>query len=92
MDMDSGSEEWAKNDFIGYIDVSLADIINNNKDHVYSHVLNTDVPPGIEVQNTKAKSFAGESKIYLRVEDKDDSCYKFKIKLSGKNLDKKVIK
>eukprot|EP00833_Pecoramyces_ruminatium_P008918 jgi/Orpsp1_1/1182950/evm.model.c7180000083251.1 len=89
MDMDSNSDEWAKNDFIGYIDVSLADIIKKSVDNVYSCDLLTNVPPGIEVNNSKAQSFAGESKIYLRIEDNSESRYDLKFNISGENLDKK---
>jgi len=90
MDMDNDDDEWAKNDFIGYIDVTLADIINKSDGHVYSSTLLTSVPPGIEVNNSKAKSFAGDSKIYLKVDDKEYSSYKFKFRINGVDLDKKV--
>jgi len=89
MDMDNDDDEWAKNDFIGYIDVTLADIINKSDGHVYSSTLLTSVPPGIEVNNSKAKSFAGDSKIYLKVDDKEYSSYKFKFRINGVDLDKK---
>jgi len=89
MDMDSNSDEWAKNDFIGYIDVSLADVINKSKDNVYSCELLTTIPPGIEVNNSKAQQFSGKSKIYLRTENNSESRYDLKFNISGKNLDKK---
>ncbi|OUM61541.1 hypothetical protein PIROE2DRAFT_12454 [Piromyces sp. E2] len=92
MDMDGKSEEWKKNDFIGYVDVTLGDLVNSSESNVYTSNLLTSVPPGIEVNNSKAKSFSGTSKIFFRIEENNtDSRYRLKFDISGKNLDKKDI-
>jgi len=88
-DMDSDSDEWAKNDFIGYVEKSLGDLISSSKDHVYTCNLLKDVPSGIKIDNSKAKSFPGNSQIFIRIEEVVNSPYLFNFDVSGTNLDKK---
>jgi len=87
-DMDSDSDEWAKNDYIGYVEKSLGDLISSSKDHVYSCNLLKDVPSGIKIDNSKAKSFSGNSQIFIRIEEVTNSPYSFNFDVTGTNLDK----
>ncbi|ORX59369.1 hypothetical protein BCR32DRAFT_251753 [Anaeromyces robustus] len=91
-DMDSDSNEWSKNDYIGFTEKSLGDLISSSKDHVYTCNLSKDVPSGLKISNSKAKSFSGNSQIFIRIEEVINSPYNFNFDVTGTNLDKMVKK
>ena len=88
--MDSNLDEWEKNDFLGYVDVSLAEIISRNENGVIVRDLKTSVPPGIKINNSKAQKFSSTSKIFISMKNYIENKYNLKFNISGKNLDKKV--
>jgi len=89
--MNSESDEWSKNDFIGYTEKSLGDLITCSKNNVYECELLTSVPSGMEIKNSKVEKFSGTSKMHIRIEEVTDSPCRLKFSISGSNLDKKVI-
>ncbi|OUM65023.1 hypothetical protein PIROE2DRAFT_8086 [Piromyces sp. E2] len=89
VDMDDKSEEWIKNDFIGYVEVSIADLIHKSKDNVFTADLLTNVPDGMEVNNVKARAVLDTSKIFIRVEEVEKVTHTLNIDITGTNLDKK---
>jgi len=90
-DMDGDSKEWKKNDFIGYVEKSLASLINESKNNVVECEILTTIPSGIEVDNSKAQKFPGSSKMVLRIEEVDRIQQKYRFNILGMDLDKKDI-
>eukprot|EP00833_Pecoramyces_ruminatium_P014533 jgi/Orpsp1_1/1188565/evm.model.d7180000065771.1 len=88
-DMDSKDEEWEKNDFVGYTEKTLAEIVSGSKNKIYSADLLTSIPSGINVKNSKAKKSSNNSKIIFKIEEYTDSPYKLKLDINGCHLDKK---
>ena len=90
--MNDESEEWSKNEFIGYLDVSLADLICSSKKNIYMADLLTTVPSGTNIDNSKAKSYEGLSNILIRIEEVEKVTHTLSIDIEGIDLDKKVYK
>jgi len=92
VNMNDESEEWSKNEFIGYLDVSLADLICSSKKNIYMADLLTTVPSGTNIDNSKAKSYEGLSNILIRIEEVEKVTHTLSIDIEGIDLDKKVYK
>jgi len=86
--MDSDSDEWAKNDYIGYCEKTLGDLISGSKNNVYTCDLLTTVPSGIKISNTKAREALKKPKINITIREVVDSQFIFDMDVVGKNLDK----
>jgi len=90
--MDSDSDEWAKNDYIGYCEKTLGDLISgSDSNNVYSCDILTTIPSGIKVNNSKARVSPNKPKLNITIREVVNSQYVFNLDISGKNLDKKVI-
>jgi len=89
VNMNDDSDDWEKNDFIGYIDTALADLICSSEHNVYETDLLTSVPPGTKIDNSKAKAHAGMSKILFRIDEVEKISHILSIDITGTNLDKK---
>jgi len=89
VDMDSDSDEWSKNDFIGYCEKTLGDLISGSQNNVYSTELLTSVPSGMNFSNSKVRNITKKSTINIRIKEVIDSQYVFKMDISGIGLDKK---
>ncbi|OUM69092.1 hypothetical protein PIROE2DRAFT_57614 [Piromyces sp. E2] len=87
--MDSDSNEWSKNDYIGYCEKTLGDLISGSQNNVYTCDLLTNVPSGIKINNSKAKATTTKPKINITIREVTSSQYVFDLDISGKNLDKK---
>jgi len=90
--MDGDSKEWKKNDFIGYVEKSLASLINESKNNVVECDILTSKPSGIEVDISKAQKFSGTSKMFIRIEEDSHLNKKYRFNVQGVDLDKKVKK
>jgi hypothetical protein len=90
-DMDGDSKEWKKNDFIGYVEKSLASLINESKNNVVECDILTSKPSGIEVDVSKAQKFSGTSKMFIRIEEDSHLNKKYRFNVQGVDLDKKDI-
>jgi len=88
-DMDNDSEEWKKNDFIGYVEKSINALLNDSKDNIYSAELLTSIPSGFDINNIKAQKYEGTSTLLIRIEKITDTPAKIRFSVSGSNLDKK---
>jgi len=89
VDMDSDSDEWSKNDFIGYCEKTLGDLISGSQDNVYSTELLTTTPSGMNFNNSKARNVVGSATINIRIKEVINSQYIFNMDISGSGLDKK---
>jgi hypothetical protein len=90
VDMDSDSDEWAKNDYIGYCEKTLGDLISgSDSNNVYSCDILTTIPSGIKVNNSKARVSPNKPKLNITIREVVNSQYVFNLDISGKNLDKK---
>jgi len=90
-DMDDESEEWKKNDFIGYMEKSITALLSGSVDKIYTCDLLTGVPSGFNINNDKAKKNSGTAKMILRVEKITGKQRKLRFSVSGNNLDKKDV-
>jgi len=90
-DMDNDNEEWEKNDYIGYTEKTLADIISRSKDKIYSTELLTSVPSGMKIDNSKASSSSCKPQILLEVHEVSGLNYYLNFDIECRNLDKKDI-
>jgi hypothetical protein len=88
-DMDSDSNEWSKNDFIGYAEKTVGDLISGSQNNVYQCDLLTTIPSGINCSNTKAKFSSKQAKINIRIQEVVNSPYEFTMDIIGSDLDKK---
>ncbi|ORX82968.1 copine-8 [Anaeromyces robustus] len=87
-DMDSDSEEWAKNDYIGYVEKTLGDLISGSNKDVYTCDLLTSIPSGIKVNNSKARKVVKTPKLFVTIHEVNASPYDMFFDISGSNLDK----
>ncbi|ORX44169.1 Copine-domain-containing protein [Piromyces finnis] len=88
-DMDSDSDEWSKNDYIGYCERALGDLISSSENNVCTCDLLYTVPEGIKLDNSKTRVSPKKPKIKITIREVIDSQYVFEMDISGKNLDKK---
>jgi len=88
-DMDNESDEWSKNDFVGYTEKTLGDLISGSYNNVYTTELSSSVPSGMKINNTKAKNSLKNAKINIRVQEVVNSQFTFEMNIIGSNLDKK---
>jgi len=90
-DMDNDDEDFTKNEYIGYIDKSLSDIIAKCNDNILTCTLDTSVPPDMKIDNTKTNNYPNTTKLYIRVSEVNGTPFKLKFSIKGKNLDKKDL-
>ncbi|ORX82967.1 Copine-domain-containing protein [Anaeromyces robustus] len=88
-DMDSDSDEWKKNDYIGYVEKTLGELISSSKDNGYLCDILTAIPSGIEVNNSKAQSHHSTSTMLFKVREIVDSPIKIKFDITCEHIDKK---
>ncbi|ORY31112.1 copine-8-like protein [Neocallimastix californiae] len=88
-DMDSDSDEWSKNDFIGYTEKTLGDLISGSENNVYQCDILTTIPSGMKIKNNKAKDSKKKATINIRIQEVVNSPFNFTMDIIGSDLDKK---
>ena len=88
--MDSDSDEWSKNDFIGYTEKTLGDLISGSENNVYQCDILTTIPSGMKIKNNKAKDSKKKATINIRIQEVVNSPFNFTMDIVGSDLDKKV--
>jgi len=89
IDMDTDSNEWSKNDFIGYTEKTLGDLISGCEDNVYTAELLTEIPKGMKITNFKVRDNKRKGRILIKIKEVVNSDYMFNFDISGNDLDKK---
>jgi len=89
LDMDENCVNLEDNDYIGYVEQSIGDMVSHAKDNVCTFDIKTDVPLGTKFK--KSKSSSKNAKLVVSIEIlKDNNLYAL-MDISGKNLEKKDV-
>ncbi|ORX52100.1 Copine-domain-containing protein [Piromyces finnis] len=89
MDMDEECVNMEDNDYIGYVEVSIGDMITKAKDNACCFKINNDVPLGMKLKKNSHNTKNSELKVYIEIL-KDNNLYAL-MDICGKNLDKKDL-
>jgi len=89
LDMDDEAVDLEDNDYLGYVEESIGDMINNAKDNKCSFKLKGDIPVGSNFKKNSSAGTKGTLNISIEVL-KDNNKYAL-MDISGKNLDKKDL-
>jgi len=89
MDMDEKCVNMEDNDYIGYVDVSIGDLISKAKDNACVLKISNNVPAGMKLKTNSHSTKESELKVYVEIL-KDNNLYAL-MDITGKNLDKKDV-
>jgi len=89
MDMDDNCKTMEENDYIGYVEMSISDLVSAAKDNVCTLKIKSDVPPDMKLKKNTHNSKDAELIVYLEVL-KDNNLYAL-MDICGRNLDKKDV-
>jgi hypothetical protein len=89
LDMDDEAIDLEDNDYIGYIDLSISDLLSESKSKKCTFKLNSEVPEGMGFKKNMIVGF--NATITLSLEILKDNNYYALMNISGKNLDKKDV-
>jgi len=88
-DMDSDSDNWSSNDYIGYTEKTLGDLISGSENNIYTSDILTSVPANMKIDKPKIRNPTVKPQIHIRIQEVVDSKFTYEFDISGKNLDKK---
>jgi len=89
MDMDENCENLEDNDYIGYVDQSISDMISVSKENCCQFPINSEIPIGMNFK--KHNQSMKNAKLNICIEIlKDNNLYAL-MDISGKDLDKKDL-
>jgi len=89
VDMDDDSDDFSKNEFIGYCEKTIGDLIGGRKDGVYTTQLSNEIPKDMSFKNTKGRKPSVIPSISIRIKEVVDNGGTFVMDISGIGLDKK---
>ncbi|OUM60202.1 hypothetical protein PIROE2DRAFT_21121 [Piromyces sp. E2] len=89
MDMDEKCVNMEDNDYIGYVDLSIGDMITSAKENVCKYKINSDVPTGMNFKKNNHNTKDSELIVYVEIL-KDNNSYAL-MDIRGKDLDKKDV-
>jgi len=89
VDMDNDSDDFSKNEFIGYCEKTIGDLIGGREDGVYTTQLSNEIPKDMSFKNSKGKKSLVIPSIIIRIKEVVDSGGTFVMDISGIGLDKK---
>ncbi|ORX59370.1 copine-9 [Anaeromyces robustus] len=90
-DMDNDSDGFKDNDFIGYTDKTIGDLIGSSENNVYTCDLLTTSPPNMNINNKKTRKSNKKPTITINIEEIQDSNTSITMDIRGTNLDKKDL-
>jgi len=90
VDMDDDSDDFSKNEFIGYCEKTIGDLIGGRKDGVYTTQLSNEIPKDMSFKNSKGRKPSVIPSISIRIKEVVDNGGTFVMDISGIGLDKKV--
>jgi uncharacterized protein YegL len=89
MDMDENCNSMEENDYIGYAEMSIGDMITAAKDNVCTFKIKNEVPPDMQLKKNTHSTKDSELTVFIEVL-KDNNLYAL-MDICGKNLDKKDL-
>ncbi|ORX44170.1 copine family member IX [Piromyces finnis] len=90
-DMDDNSDSFKDNDFIGYYETTIGDLVGSSRNNVYTGDILTTTPPDMNISNKKTRKSSKKSKLIVNVEEIQDSNTYITMNVRGTNLDKKDL-
>jgi len=90
-DMDDNTDGFKNNDFIGYVETTIGDIVGSSKNNVYTCDLLTTAPPNMSINDKKVRNTNKKPKFIINVEEIQDNNTSIIMTVRGRNLDKKDL-
>jgi len=87
-DMDNDSDGFNQNDFIGYAEKTIGDLIGSSNNNIYTCDLLTTSPPGMNINSKKTRKSNKKPKLNINIEEIQDSNISYSMDVRGSNLDK----
>jgi hypothetical protein len=88
-DMDDNSDSFSSNDFIGYAEKNIGDLIGSNDiKNKYECDLLTTIPPNMNIKNKKVRNTTKKPKLIINIEQIQESNVTISMDVRGTNLDK----
>jgi len=89
--MDDNSDSFSSNDFIGYAEKNIGDLIGSNDiKNKYECDLLTTIPPNMNIKNKKVRNTTKKPKLIINIEQIQESNVTISMDVRGTNLDKMV--
>jgi len=88
--MDNDSDGFNSNDYIGYVEKTIGDIVGSSKNNVYTCELLTISPPNMNINSKKTNKTNKKPTFIINVEEIQDTNITLSMNVRGRNLDKKV--
>jgi len=89
MDMEGKNDGFLTNEFIGYTEKTIGELLVNAKQNKCTYDLNGTVPFGMKFK--ERKHTAKDCRIMINIEEVVNTAVQAHFKISCKNLDKKVL-
>jgi len=89
VDVDSDSDDFSKNEFLGYCEKTIGDLISGRKEGYYTCELSNTLPNGINFKNSKVKKTSIIPSISIRIKEVVNTGGNIIMDISGIGLDKK---
>jgi len=90
-DMDENSDGFKDNDFIGYAEKTIGDLVSSSQNNVYTCDLDTCAPPNMSISDKKVRRETKKPKLKINVEEIQDTNTSIIMTVRGTNLDKKDL-
>jgi len=90
-DMDKDSDAFNSNDYIGYVEKTIGDLIGSSNNNVYSCDLLTTSPPNMNINCKKTRKTNKKPTFIVNVEEIQDTKITLGMTVRGNNLDKKDL-
>jgi len=89
LDMDGKNEGFLNNDFIGYTEKAIGELLVNSKSSKCTYELNNSIPFGMKFK--ERRSPAKDCRITINIEEVVNTASQVQFRISCKNLDKKDL-
>jgi len=89
LDMDENCPNLEDNDYIGYVEHSLSDLVSKSKENVCTFDIKTDAPIGTKFKQSKKSN--KDAKLVVSIEILKDNNLFALMDISGKDLEKKDV-
>jgi len=90
-DMDKDTDAFNSNDYIGYVEKTIGDLIGSSNNNVYSCELLTTSPPNMNINCKKTRKTNKKPTFIVNVEEIQDTKITIGMTVRGSNLDKKDL-
>jgi len=90
-DINDDPDSFANNDFIGYAEKTIGDLLGSSNNNIYTCDILTTSPPDMNINSKKVRKTGKKPKLVINVEEIKDINTVLSMDVIGTNLDKKDL-